>query len=70
MTLLAAHRILIGSAIAFFVFYGLWEWAGRGAGPGGAWRGALAMLAALALAIYFKTLFRRGVLPGGGKEGS
>jgi hypothetical protein len=69
MTLMTAHRILIGTATAFFAFYGLWEWAGRAAGPGGVWRGGLSVLAALGLASYFRTLFRRGSASGDGGEG-
>ena len=57
MTLLLAHRILIGAAIAFFAFYALWEFTGAG---GGAWRGALALGAALGLAIYFRTIGGQG----------
>jgi hypothetical protein len=33
VTLLTAHRILIGTAVDFFTYYGLWGFAGRG-GPG------------------------------------
>lgn len=59
MTLLTAHRILIGTAVAFFVFYGAWEIrAGRAGAPGGGLRGAIALIAALALLIYFRTLAR------------
>ena len=53
MTLRLAHRILIGTAIAFFAFYALWESLGT---EGRGWRAVLALGAALALAIYFRTI--------------
>ena len=63
MTLLTAHRILIGTAIGFFTFYAFWEFGGR-AGSGaaaGSWRGGLSLVAAAVLGIYFSTLTgRRG----------
>ncbi len=66
MTLLTAHRILIGTAVAFFVFYGAWEIrTGRAGVSGGLLRGAVALLAALALLIYFRTLVRSSDGPGG-----
>ena len=55
MTLLVAHRILIGAAVAFFALYGIWEFT---AATGRSWRGALAIAAALCLAIYFRTIGR------------
>jgi len=63
MTLLTAHRILIGAAIAFFAFYALWEYAGvrgTGGGPGGMARGTASLLAAGGLGVYFLTLRSRG----------
>lgn len=66
MTLLVAHRILIGTAIAFFVLYGFWEFT---APTGRVWRGALALAAALGLAIYFRTIGRDGPpAPRGGER--
>jgi len=59
MTLLTAHRILIVTAVAFFVFYALWEFAGArgtGGGAGGLARGAASLLAAGVLGFYFLTL--------------
>ena len=58
MTLLTAHRILIGTATACFAFYAGWEFTGGGgAGAGGGIvRGALAAAAALGLGFYFRTL--------------
>lgn len=58
MTLLTAHRILIGSAVALFVYYGLWElsgWRAAGAGGGGI-RGAVSLILAAGLALYILTL--------------
>jgi hypothetical protein len=64
MTLMTAHRILIGAAIAFFVFYALWEFMGgrgTGGGPLGTVRGVVSLLAAGGLGAYFMTLGdRRG----------
>ena len=59
MTLLTAHRILIGAATAFFAFYALWEFTGArgtGGGPGGMARGTASLLAAGGLGIYLLTL--------------
>jgi hypothetical protein len=57
MTLLTAHRILIGTSVAFFAFYSGWELTrGGGAGGGGMLRGAAAAVAAIGLGIYFRTL--------------
>lgn len=58
MTLLTAHRILIGSAVALFVYYGLWELQGwRAAGAGAGWmRGAVSLALAAGLALYILTL--------------
>jgi len=63
VTLLTAHRILIGTAVAFFVLYAAWEFTGgggTGGGPSGMARGAVALLAAGGLAAYFLSLGRRG----------
>ena len=63
MKLLTAHRILIGSAVALFVYYGLWElhgWRAAGAGGGGI-RAAVSFILAAGLAIYLLSLrTRRG----------
>ncbi len=61
MTLLTAHRILISSAIAFFLFYGLWELGGfNGAGSDGATlRGTCGLLAAAGFAVYLRTVKRK-----------
>jgi hypothetical protein len=66
VTLLVAHRILIGTAVAFFAFYGLREFT---AATGRAWHGVLALAAALGLAIYFRTIGREGPqAPQGGER--
>ena len=62
MTLLTAHRILIGAAIAFFVFYAVWEFTGgrgTGGGPPGLARGTISLLAAVGLGAYLLSLGRR-----------
>ncbi len=71
VTLLTAHRILIGTAVAFFAFYAAWEFAGTrsAGGTGGMVRGGLALLGALALLIYFRTLFGRRPSGEGGEGG-
>ena len=53
---MAAHRILIVSAIAFFLGYAGWELAGRAAGRGTLGRATLAAAGAVALVLYFRTL--------------
>ena len=59
MKLLTAHKILISSAVAFFVFFGFWELRNSGAGDGWAvWRGGLYLIVALAFAVYLKNLKR------------
>jgi hypothetical protein len=68
MTLLTAHRILIGSAVALFVYYGLWElhgWRAAGAGGGGL-RGAVSLVLAAGLAFYLLSL--RPKRPRGGER--
>jgi hypothetical protein len=71
MTLLTAHRILIAAAILFFVFYGIWEFAGVSAaqGRGSLWHGVAGLAAAVALGLYFATLWRRRAAPGGRDQG-
>ena len=59
MRLMTAHRILIVTAILFFLGYAAWEVTGISAGRGSALRGALAGSGALALALYFRTLKNR-----------
>jgi hypothetical protein len=60
MKLLTAHKILIGTAVVFFLFFALWEWRGYyEAGNGwAAVRAALYVLVAIGFGIYFKNLKR------------
>ena len=53
-----AHRLLIASALACAILYGLWEaraWT-RGAGGGAALRAAAALAVAVGVAAYFRSL--------------
>ena len=62
MSLITAHRILIGTAIAFFVFFGLWEIVGflRGRSEtGDVLQGIVALIVAGAFGVYFPTNERR-----------
>jgi hypothetical protein len=58
MTLVTAHRILIGSAIALFVFYGsveLQEYADSGA-TSALVQGGMGLAAAVGFGAYLKTV--------------
>ncbi len=58
MRLITAHRILIGAAIAFFLFYALFQ-ARRALGAGGTASGVQALLSAVvvvALVLYYRSL--------------
>ncbi len=69
MRLITAHRILIGTAVAFFAFYAFWEFRGVGE-AGSSWRGVAALIASAALLIYLLNLRTRDLPPGdGGGEG-
>lgn len=61
MNLITAHRILIGSAIALFVFYGCLELEDYSAvgGVGTLLRGCLSLLAAVGFAAYLRTVKAR-----------
>ena len=62
VSVLTAHKILIGSAVAMFLGYGIWEFL-RYPDPGGMGallRGSLSVAAAVGLGVYLRTLFRRG----------
>jgi hypothetical protein len=60
MKLITAHKILISSAVVFFVFFAIWEWTNySGNGDGWAvWRGVLYFIVALGFAVYLKNLKR------------
>jgi hypothetical protein len=60
MRLITAHRILIGSAAVFFVFFAFWEWQNYSQ-SGEAWaaaRSGLYFLVALGFGTYFKNIKR------------
>lgn len=62
MSVLTAHKILIASAVAMFLGYGIWEFL-RYPDPGGMGallRGSLSAAAAVGLGVYLRTLFHRG----------
>jgi hypothetical protein len=60
MRLITAHKILIGSATVFFVFFALWE--GRNyAATGEGWaafRSGFYLLVAVGFGVYFRNLNR------------
>ncbi len=59
MKLLTAHKILIGTAVVFFIYFALWELRQYFGGDGWAgFRGVLYFLVAAAFAVYFKQLKR------------
>jgi hypothetical protein len=59
MKLMTAHKILIVSATAFFVFFALWELRNYVDGEAAAvWRSALYLIVAVGFAVYFKNLGR------------
>jgi hypothetical protein len=58
MKLITAHKILISSAIVFFVFFALWELRNHGDGIWAIGRAVLYVLVAIGFAIYFKNLKR------------
>jgi hypothetical protein len=56
--LITAHRILIGAAIAFFVFYAirtLWAFT-AGGGPGALVQSVAAVAVCVGLVVYYRTL--------------
>lgn len=58
MRLITAHRILIGAAIAFFVFYAGWRlrrWGAAGAGADLV-QAAVSGVVALGLVAYYRSL--------------
>lgn len=60
MKLITAHKILIGSAVVFFVFFALWE-ARQFAATANGWavvRGILYFVVAVGFGVYLKNLGR------------
>jgi len=60
MRIMTAHRILIGTAIVFFVIYTAWEVSGVAGGRGSFLRAAISGAGAAGLALYFSTLPKSG----------
>ena len=62
MKLITAHRILIGAAIAFFVFFALVELRqyGRTAGTATLVEAVVSIAVAIGLVLYYRTLSRWG----------
>jgi cell division protein FtsW (lipid II flippase) len=59
MNLLTAHKILISSAVVFFVFLAFWEYRNYASGDGWAvWRSCLYFIVALGFGVYLKNLKR------------
>jgi hypothetical protein len=56
LKLLTAHKILISSAVVFFIFFGFWEF--RHSGGWTIWRGWLYLIVAAAFAVYLKNFKR------------
>lgn len=61
MTLFTAHKILISSGVALFVFYAAIEARAALGGAEAAWmRAAVSAVAALGLGVYLRAVIRRG----------
>jgi len=59
MKILTAHKILISSAVVFFVFFAFWEYRNSANGDGWAvWRSGLYLTVALGFGVYLKNLKR------------
>jgi hypothetical protein len=59
MKLLTAHKILISSAVVFFVFFAFWEFGNYSKGDSwAAWRSGLYFVVALGFGVYLKNLKR------------
>ncbi len=59
MKLLTAHKILITSAVIFFLFFAGWEYRNYAGGNGTAiWRSGLYLLIAVGFAVYLANLKR------------
>lgn len=62
MSVLTAHKVLIVSAVAMFLGYGVWEFLRYPdpRGVGALVRGSLSAAAAVGFGVYLRSLFRRG----------
>ena len=60
MKLLTAHKILISSAVVFFIFFAFWEFGNysKGADSWAAWRSGLYLVIAVGFGVYLKNLKR------------
>ena len=61
MSVLTAHRILIGTAVVFFTFYGIreiLEFTEAGGGFAALLQGLASFLAAIGLGMYWRTIPR------------
>jgi hypothetical protein len=71
MSLITVHKILISTAVVFFLFYGLWELDGArsGGGAGAVVRGVAALAVAVGFALYLRTVkpLKGDAKPGGGR---
>ena len=60
MSITTAHKILITTAILFFLFYAIWE-VRNYPDPGGVWallRGMMSAIAAIGLGLYLRYYLR------------
>ena len=63
MSVYTAHKILISSAIALFVFYAGWEARHALAGDSQAWiRAGASVIGAGGFAVYLRSVVRKGEL--------
>jgi hypothetical protein len=69
MRLITAHRILIGSATLFFIFYAVREFQGTGEVAGSVWRGVVALAGSMGLLVYLWRLRDRHGSLGRDREG-
>jgi len=59
MKILTAHKILISSAVVFFVFFSFWEYRNSANSDGWAvWRSGLYLIVAVGFALYLANLKR------------
>ena len=56
MRLMTAHKILIATSVLFFIFFAIVQVRGISGGQGSVTGAVLSGLAALVLAVYFRTL--------------